>query len=53
MHWSLPDPLAVDDPAERDRVFRAVGQELRVRIQYLLLVPDPISKRRVRWHGGV
>jgi ArsR family transcriptional regulator, arsenate/arsenite/antimonite-responsive transcriptional repressor / arsenate reductase (thioredoxin) len=53
MHWSLPDPLAVDDAAERDKVFRAVGHELRTRIQYLLLVPDPVSKRRLRWRGGV
>lgn len=51
MHWSLPDPLAVDDPAERDKVFRAIGHELRVRIQYLLLVPDPTTQRRVRWRG--
>ncbi len=52
MHWSIPDPLAVEDVAERHAAFCAVRQELRVRIQYLLLVPEPATERRVRWNGA-
>ena len=51
MHWSLPDPLAVDDPYERRQVFLRVRQELRTRIQFLLLVPDPTTQRRLRRPG--
>ena len=52
MHWSIPDPLAVEDAVERHTAFCAVRQELRVRIQYLLLVPEPGTRRRVRWNGA-
>lgn len=48
IHWSLPDPLAVDDQYERRRVFLRVRQELCTRIQFLLLVPDPTSRCRLR-----
>ena len=48
MHWSLPDPLEVEDAALRRQAFRAVRQELQTRICYLLLVPEPGTGRRLR-----
>jgi ArsR family transcriptional regulator, arsenate/arsenite/antimonite-responsive transcriptional repressor / arsenate reductase (thioredoxin) len=48
LHWSLPDPLADDDPIKRRRVFLRVRQELQTRIQYLMLVPEPTSRLRPR-----
>jgi ArsR family transcriptional regulator, arsenate/arsenite/antimonite-responsive transcriptional repressor / arsenate reductase (thioredoxin) len=53
MHWSIPDPLAIEDWEERHKAFCAIRQELRTRIQYLLLVPEPATHRRIRWPRGV
>jgi ArsR family transcriptional regulator len=36
IHWSLPDPLTVTDPAQSLAPFRAVRDELRQRIEGLL-----------------
>lgn len=36
LHWSIPDPVAVRDEAERLRAFREVRDELRLRVQGLL-----------------
>lgn len=36
LHWSIPDPVSVHDEAERLRAFRAVRDELRLRVQGLL-----------------
>ena len=36
IHWSIPDPVGVQDDAERLRAFREVRDELRLRAQGLL-----------------
>ncbi|HMQ30974.1 MAG TPA: metalloregulator ArsR/SmtB family transcription factor [Chloroflexaceae bacterium] len=36
LHWSIPDPVSVHDEAERLRAFRAVRDELRLRVHGLL-----------------
>jgi ArsR family transcriptional regulator, arsenate/arsenite/antimonite-responsive transcriptional repressor / arsenate reductase (thioredoxin) len=38
IHWSFPDPTAVEEPKERTRAFQQVAQELTRRINYLLTV---------------
>ena len=38
IHWSFPDPTAVDDPKERTHAFQQVAQELTRRINYLLII---------------
>jgi ArsR family transcriptional regulator, arsenate/arsenite/antimonite-responsive transcriptional repressor / arsenate reductase (thioredoxin) len=38
IHWSFPDPAAIDDEHERMAQFRAIGRELAMRINYLLLL---------------
>ncbi|HXV98651.1 MAG TPA: ArsR family transcriptional regulator [Anaerolineae bacterium] len=38
IHWSFPDPTAVDDSKERTRAFQQIAQELTRRINYLLTV---------------
>ena len=52
MHWSIADPLAIEDAYERRRAFCEVRRELHTRIQYLLLVPEPATGRRVRGTRG-
>ena len=37
LHWSLPDPLAIDDPKEQLRVFHAIGDDLTTRVRYFQL----------------
>jgi ArsR family transcriptional regulator, arsenate/arsenite/antimonite-responsive transcriptional repressor / arsenate reductase (thioredoxin) len=36
VHWSIPDPVAVEDPAERLLAFRATRDALRQRVEGLL-----------------
>ena len=36
LHWSFPDPSAVQDPAERRRAFRDIAAGLQERIAQLL-----------------
>jgi protein-tyrosine-phosphatase len=38
IHWSFPDPSAIEDPAERYHTYRQIAQELTKRISYLLIV---------------
>ncbi|MCG3776823.1 MAG: Glutaredoxin arsenate reductase [Nitrospira sp.] len=50
MHWSLPDPLAVDDPEEQLRVFRTIGDDLTTRVRYFLL---GVPSKRNNNKGGM
>jgi ArsR family transcriptional regulator, arsenate/arsenite/antimonite-responsive transcriptional repressor / arsenate reductase (thioredoxin) len=36
IHWSFPDPSAIDDPHERSQQFQTIARELTARIGYLL-----------------
>src|SRR5664279_4117067 len=38
IHWSFPDPAAVEDPAARRRAFQSVAIELTTRINFLLVL---------------
>jgi protein-tyrosine-phosphatase/DNA-binding transcriptional ArsR family regulator len=47
-HWSMPDPVLVEDPDGRLAAFRTVARELQTRIRYLLLLPHPATGERLR-----
>jgi protein-tyrosine-phosphatase len=47
IHWSVPDPVVVEDPEQRRRAFREVAQDLTTRIRYLLLLPHPGTGERL------
>lgn len=47
IHWSFPDPVVVEDPAQRLKAFRQVASELQTRIRYLLLLPHPVTGERL------
>ena len=38
IHWSFPDPAAVEDKAKRLRAFHDTASQLTTRINYFLLV---------------
>jgi protein-tyrosine-phosphatase len=38
IHWSIPDPAAVEGAAERRRAFRRTAQQLTTRIHHLLIL---------------
>ncbi len=45
IHWSFPDPAAVaGDPATREKAFSDTASQLRVRIEYLLLMIERSQK---------
>ena len=46
IHWSIPDPVAIEDDGERWEAFREIWGELNTRIRYLLLLPHPATGRR-------
>jgi len=46
VHWSFPDPAAIEDADERTRAFQQTAQQLVVRIQYLLTIIERESDRR-------
>jgi len=48
IHWSLPDPKAVEDPEAQLRAFERVRVELLTRIRYLLSLPHPRTGERIR-----
>ncbi len=50
IHWSLPDPLTVDDPEEQLQMFRAIGDDLTTRVSYFLL---GIPGKRNSNQGGI
>jgi protein-tyrosine-phosphatase/DNA-binding transcriptional ArsR family regulator len=37
IHWSFPDPSAIEDPKERQRTYHQIAQELTRRINFLLI----------------
>jgi len=43
IHWSIPDPAAIEDPAEARRAFRQAATQLMTRIRYLHIL---IERRR-------
>jgi protein-tyrosine-phosphatase/DNA-binding transcriptional ArsR family regulator len=45
-HWSIADPVVVEDPDDRAKAFRVVAIELQTRIRYLLLLPHPGTGER-------
>jgi protein-tyrosine-phosphatase/DNA-binding transcriptional ArsR family regulator len=45
-HWSIADPVVVEDPEERAKAFQQVTVELQTRIRYLLLLPHPGTGER-------
>jgi protein-tyrosine-phosphatase len=45
-HWSIADPVVIEDPDERAKAFRQVAVELQTRIRYLLLLPHPATGER-------
>jgi protein-tyrosine-phosphatase/DNA-binding transcriptional ArsR family regulator len=52
VHWSIADPVVVEDPARRLEAFRQVAFELQTRIRYLLLLPHPTTGQRFQVHDG-
>jgi protein-tyrosine-phosphatase len=46
VHWSFPDPAAIEDADDRTRAFQQTAQQLVVRIQYLLTIIQRESNRR-------
>jgi protein-tyrosine-phosphatase len=50
IHWSLPDPIGIEDEQERWRAFQHIRRELYTRLQYLLGLPHPATRRRFVIH---
>lgn len=46
IHWSFPDPAAVEDKEEQHRAFLLTAQELTTRIRFLLLVIENERKNK-------
>jgi protein-tyrosine-phosphatase len=47
IHWSFPDPAAIEgDPATREKAFSDTASQLRVRIEYLLLMIERREKEK-------
>jgi ArsR family transcriptional regulator, arsenate/arsenite/antimonite-responsive transcriptional repressor / arsenate reductase (thioredoxin) len=43
IHWSCPDPAAIANAATRRQVLAQLGQDLRLRLRYLLSLPPPTA----------
>jgi protein-tyrosine-phosphatase/DNA-binding transcriptional ArsR family regulator len=50
IHWSLPDPIGIENEQERWRTFQQIRRELYTRLQYLLSLPHPGTGRRFVIH---
>jgi protein-tyrosine-phosphatase/DNA-binding HxlR family transcriptional regulator len=48
IHWSMPDPVVVEDAERCARAFRDVAMELQTRIRYLLMLPHPGTGERFK-----
>jgi protein-tyrosine-phosphatase/DNA-binding transcriptional ArsR family regulator len=46
-HWSIADPVAIEDPERRAKAFRDTLTDLQTRIRYLLLLPHPGTGERL------
>lgn len=53
IHWSLPDPAAIDDEARRWRAFGQISNELHTRIRYLLSLPHPDARQHLQSRSKV
>lgn len=51
IHWSLPDPAAVEQVEERQQAFFKLRRELCTRIHLLLSMPHPTTGERIELHG--
>ncbi len=47
-HWSIADPVVIEDPDERAKAFRVIAIELQTRIRYLLLLPHAGTGERFK-----
>ena len=47
VHWSISDPVVIEDPERRLAAFRNVARDLTTRIRYLLLLPHPATGQRL------
>lgn len=45
LHWSIPDPIKVDDPGQQIQAFEAARDEIRRRIRHLLSIDWRSSMR--------
>jgi ArsR family transcriptional regulator, arsenate/arsenite/antimonite-responsive transcriptional repressor / arsenate reductase (thioredoxin) len=46
-HWSIADPVDIEDPERRAKAFQNTLTELQTRIRYLLLLPHPGTGERL------
>jgi protein-tyrosine-phosphatase/DNA-binding transcriptional ArsR family regulator len=46
-HWSIADPVVIEDPEQRAKAFQNTLTELQTRIRYLLLLPHPGTGERL------
>jgi arsenate reductase len=53
IHWSLPDPAAIADEEQRLDAFSRVCNELHTRIRYLLSLPHPVTRQRLKIHQRI
>lgn len=51
IHWSFPDPAAVEHEAERWQAFLKLRRELCTRIRLLLSMPHPATGQRFHIHS--
>jgi protein-tyrosine-phosphatase/DNA-binding transcriptional ArsR family regulator len=51
IHWSIADPVAIEDPERRLQAFREVARDLTTRIRYLLALPHPATGHRLKPRG--
>jgi len=48
IHWSFPDPTEVPGLAAQRQAFATLRREMETRLRYLLVLPHPITGRRIR-----
>jgi protein-tyrosine-phosphatase len=48
IHWSFPNPKAIEDPEAQIKAFQTIRQELCTRVRYLLTLPHPRTGERIR-----
>jgi protein-tyrosine-phosphatase/DNA-binding transcriptional ArsR family regulator len=53
IHWSLPDPVAVEEENQRWEAFGRISHELETRIHYLLSLPHPATRQRLTIHRRI
>lgn len=51
IHWSFPDPSAVEDQGERWQAFLKLRRELCTRVRLLLSMPHPATSQRFHIHA--